>query len=78
MKNKFPAELFIYYCLIKKFKKMLEKNQLSEGFQLLEENQLLQEFHVEELEKRYEFAWGTLTASYSQTGGVSVSYSVTF
>ncbi|WP_185963116.1 hypothetical protein [Flavobacterium gawalongense] len=36
---------------------MLEKNQLLEDFQLLEEEQLLQEFQVEELEKRYEFAW---------------------
>lgn len=36
---------------------MLEKNQLSEEFQLLAEDQLLQEFHVEELEKRFEFAW---------------------
>jgi hypothetical protein len=36
---------------------MLEKNLLSEGLQPLEEIQLLQEFQVEELEKRYEFAW---------------------
>jgi hypothetical protein len=36
---------------------MLENNQLSEGLQPLEETQLLQEFQVEELEKRYEFSW---------------------
>jgi hypothetical protein len=36
---------------------MLENNQLSEGLQPLEETQLLQEFQVEELEKRYEFGW---------------------
>lgn len=36
---------------------MKTENQLLEGFELLHENQLLQEFHVEELEKRYEFAW---------------------
>ena len=57
--------------------------KLTEGFQLLDENQLLQEFHVEELEKRYEFGWGTVSAggSYnSQTGAttVTVSYSVSF
>ncbi|MFH6957915.1 hypothetical protein ACHRV1_10930 [Flavobacterium aquidurense] len=31
--------------------KLLEKNDL------LQENQLLEKFHVEELEKRYEFKW---------------------
>jgi hypothetical protein len=38
---------------------MLEKNQITEGFEPLEETQLLQEFNVEELEKRYEFSWIT-------------------
>ena len=32
------------------------ENQLPEGF-LEKENQLLEKFQVEELEKRYEFAW---------------------
>lgn len=36
---------------------MKNENQLLEGFQELEENQLLEVFQVEELEKRYEFAW---------------------
>jgi hypothetical protein len=33
------------------------ENKSLEDLQPLEEAQLLQEFHVEELEKRYEFAW---------------------
>lgn len=36
---------------------MTKENQVVEGFQELEENQLLDVFQVEELEKRYEFAW---------------------
>ncbi|MBW4361240.1 hypothetical protein [Flavobacterium taihuense] len=57
--------------------------KLTEGFQLLEEDQLLQEFHVEELEKRYEFGWGTVSggATYnSQTGAttISIGYSISF
>jgi hypothetical protein len=33
------------------------KKQFSEGFEPLSETQLLKEFKVEELEKRYEFSW---------------------
>lgn len=43
------------------------------------ENQLLEKFQVEELEKRYEFAWideVKLTAGYSHNGA-SVSVSTT-
>ncbi len=57
---------------------MNTENQIAAGFEPLEEAQLVQQFQVEELEKRYEFGWGTLSVSYSQTGGASVSYSVTF
>ncbi len=31
--------------------------QKAEGFEPLEEAQLVEQFQVEELEKRYEFAW---------------------
>ncbi|PKB16141.1 hypothetical protein [Flavobacterium sp. 5] len=36
---------------------MKNQNEVFEGFQELEESQLLEVFQVEELEKRYEFAW---------------------
>jgi hypothetical protein len=36
---------------------MKTENKSVEDLQPLEEAQLLQEFQVEELEKRYEFAW---------------------
>lgn len=46
--------------------------KLVEGFQLLEEDQLLQEFHVEELEKRYEFAWISNAQVITPYGNVTV------
>ncbi len=62
---------------------MNTENNLVAGFEPLDEAQLVQQFQVEELEKRYEFGWGgTLTTSggYTEKGGVEfkVSYSHTF
>ena len=36
---------------------MNTENNVVAGFEPLEEAQLVQQFQVEELEKRYEFAW---------------------
>jgi hypothetical protein len=49
---------------------MLEKNQLSEVLQPLDEALLLQEFQVEELEKRYEFSWFDYSIENGRTGEI--------
>jgi hypothetical protein len=52
---------------------MLENNQLSEGLQPLEETLLLQEFQVEELEKRYEFSWISGVQGQTPYGNININ-----
>jgi hypothetical protein len=65
-----------------KFYIMNTENNLVAGFEPLEEAQLVQQFQVEELEKRYEFGWGPSTAStsvsYTQSSGVTATASATW
>jgi hypothetical protein len=61
------------------FFKMKVEEQFQNGFEPLEEAQLVQQFQVEELEKRYEFAWidsWSATASYTSSNGGTVSATV--
>jgi hypothetical protein len=54
---------------------MLEKKQLPEGLQPLDETQLIQEFQVEELEKRHEFSWiNSITFTDPNTGTSGTVY----